>query len=260
MKLHVEERGDAGSVIVLSHGLAGSARNFGPQVRALSPHHRLITFDARGHGRSEAPLEAEAYRPECFVADLASLVEGSGVERVIVGGLSMGAGITLRYALAHPERVSGIVLASFPRGSDDERHQRWALGFADAIDARGLESAGEEFVWGASSNFDEKGAALVRAGFLEHPPHALSHTLRELIAAQPPIASLADELAKIAVPTLVVAGGEDHRSLPQSQALAAAIPDAELVVIEGGGHVVNLTSPTEFNRVLEAFLARADAR
>jgi len=97
--LHAERWGHAGPVVVLGHGFGGSARNFRPQARVLSVHHQVLLFDARGHARSDAPEAPAAYRPECFVADLGAVLDASGAERAIVGGLSMGAGVALRFAI-----------------------------------------------------------------------------------------------------------------------------------------------------------------
>src|SRR5438034_1124774 len=105
-----------GPVVVLGHGFAGSARNFLPQARALRDRYRIVRFDARGHARSGAPAEAAAYTPEAFVADVGRVLDQVGAQRAVVGGLSMGAGIALRFALAHPERVRALVLAAFPPG------------------------------------------------------------------------------------------------------------------------------------------------
>lgn len=252
VKLYAERWGESGPALVLGHGFGGSARNFRPQARTLAPEHRVVLFDARGHARSDAPAEAEAYRPECFVADLASVLDAVGVERAVVGGLSMGAGVALRFALAYPERVSGLVLSAFPRAVTEPAHVPWALGFADAIERSGVEAAGAEVIWG---RFDAKTADLIRRGFVEHRPHALVHTLRELIAVQPPPEQM-PRLGEIEVPTLVLVGSEDTASLGPCRALGRLIPRAELVEIPGGGHIVNLTHPAEYNRALGAFLRR----
>ena len=254
LALHVERLGK-GPRVVLGHGFGGSARNFRAQARALDESAEFVLHDARGHARSDAPEHAEAYRPEAFCSDLERVIAESGGGAVILGGLSMGAGIALRFALERPDRVRALVLASFPRPGDDPEQRRWALGFAEALVRDGMEAAGERYAWGDRARFDPKGAALIRQGFIEHSPRALAHTLRELIAEQPSIATLAPELRALSVPTLVVAGSEDARSEPVCRELAAAIPGAELVVVPGGGHVVNLTHPKEFNAALGRFLS-----
>jgi pimeloyl-ACP methyl ester carboxylesterase len=251
--LHVEVEG-SGPTVVLAHGFGGSARNFGPQARALRPRYRVVRYDARGHARSGAPPAAEDYTPDAFAADLGRVLDEVGAERAVVGGLSMGAGTALRFALAHPERVRGLVLAAFPPGRDAAgSFSAVAHEFADAIERDGLDAAGARFVWGPASGLDPEAARLVRQGFLEHPPDALAHTLRGVIAAQPSVAELAPRLADLAEPTLVVVGERDRLSLAPSRALAAALPHATLVVVEGAGHVVNLARPAAFNAALEEF-------
>jgi len=255
-RLHVEVEG-SGPVVVLAHGFGGSARNFLSQARALRDRYRIVRFDARGHARSEAPAEASAYTQDAFVADLGRVLDQVGARAAVVGGLSMGAGTALRFALAHPERVQGLVLAAFPPGAGAPgTFAAVAADFADVIEREGLEAAGTRFVWGASSGLDPAAARLVRRGFLEHPPHGLAHTLRGVLAAEPSLDELA-RLAELARPALVIVGARDRMSLPASRALAEALPRAKLVVVEGAGHVVNLAQPAAFNRALEEFLAAA---
>src|SRR5437899_11190669 len=157
-RLHVEVEG-SGPAVVLAHGFGGSARNFLPQARALGDRYRIVRFDARGHARSEAPAEAAAYTPDAFVADLARVLDQVGAAAAVVGGLSMGAGTALRFALAHPERVQGLVLAAFPPGPRARgSFAAVARQFADAIERDGLEAAGERFVWGPDSDLDPEAA------------------------------------------------------------------------------------------------------
>jgi len=251
--LHVEASG-SGEPIVLAHGFGGSARNFRPQVRALRERYRVIVYDARGHARSGAPAAASQYTPECFVSDLERVLAGAGAERAVVGGLSMGAGVALRFALAQPQRVRGLVLAAFPAGGG-RGIAAHAQAFARALDEQGPAAAGERFVWGAGSGLSARDAALVRQGFLEHPPHALAHVLRELISAQPAVETLAPGLRRLALPVLLISGEQDAPSVAASRALAAELPRARLVVVPQAGHVVNLAQPQAFDAALLAFLA-----
>ena len=250
--IYAEVWGSAGPTLILGHGFGGSARNFRPQARALARENRVVLFDARGHARSSAPRDAEAYQPECFVADVLAVLDRVGAARAIVGGLSMGAGVALRFAISHPERVSGLVLSAFPRAVEEPAHVPWALGFADAIEKHGIESAGAELIWG---RFDDKTADLIRRGFIEHSPHGLVNTLRELIAVQPGPASM-PELPGLAIPTLVVVGSLDSASLAPCRVLAERIPGAEWVEIAGGGHIINLSHGAEYNGALRGFLSR----
>jgi pimeloyl-ACP methyl ester carboxylesterase len=246
-RLHVEDRG-VGPTLVFSHGFGGSARNFRPQVRAFSDRFRVKSYDARGHARSEAPLSPEAYDFERLVDDY-ERVAGEG-EPVVAAGLSLGAATALGFARRRPERVKALVLASLPRSG--QALGGWALRFAEAIDERGLEQAGAEFVWGERSRFDPDGAALIKKGLMEHPPHALAAILRRTLAVLPKVTEIAQG---VDLPTLIVVGGDDATALPPSEALKGALPRAELELVPGAGHVVNLVAPDAFNAIVARFLA-----
>ncbi len=253
-RLHVEVDG-AGPTIVLGHGFGGSARNFRAQARGLAAHLRVVRFDARGHARSEAPDDPAAYRPDAFVADVARVLDQVGAPTAVVGGLSMGAGIALRFALAHPRRTRALVLASFPAS----RGTVGSLGavaeaFADAIERDGLEAAGARFVWGPEAGLGPAAAALVRQGFLEHDPRALASTLRALIAVQPSAAELSAALPTIGQPVLLLVGERDRPALAASLALADGLPHAQMAVIPDAGHLVNVVQPAAFNAAVETFL------
>jgi pimeloyl-ACP methyl ester carboxylesterase len=253
-QLHVEARGEGPAVLFL-HGFAGSARNWRPQLRALAGRYRTIAFDARGHARSEAPAGAAAYTVEASVDDALRVLREAGEEGAAWVGLSMGAAVALEAALRAPHAVRSLVLASIPGGRGAARGiSAHAEAFAEAIDREGVDAAGARFVWGPDAGFDAQGAALVRQGFLEHPAHGLSLTLRGILAGWPPVAERGAELARLRVPALVVAGGQDAGSLEPSRALAAAIPGARLEIVEGAGHVVNLARPEAFSARLLSFL------
>lgn len=251
--LHVDAGGD-GPCVVLGHGLGGSARNWRPQLRSLRPRWRAVAFDARGHARSEAPRDPAAYRLECFVEDLARIVDEQSASPAVVGGLSMGAAVALAFALARPERVRGLVLAAYPAARGAGGFATVAEEFAASIEREGLEAAGARFVWGERSGLDPQAAQWVRQGFLEHAPHALAAILRELVARQPAVETLAPQLRQLALPALVVVGARDRGSLAPSRALAESLPEARLVVVEAAGHVVNLADPRHFDAALVDFL------
>jgi len=210
-----------------------------------------VLYDARGHARSPAPPEPEAYVFPDLVFDFARVARATA-PHVVAGGLSLGAATALAHALAHPESVDALVLAAYPAGGEAGRS--WALAFADAIEERGVSEAAAEFVSGPQSRFDDKGAAFIRQGFEEHPAHALAHLLRRTIAVFPPVQELSRALATLTAPVLVIVGSKDERSREASERLVELLPHAKLEVIDGAGHVVNLAAPRAFQRVLERFL------
>lgn len=239
------------------HGFGGSARNFRAQARSLKERYHVVLFDARGHARSDAPTDPAEYEPNCFTDDVARVLVDETSRPAVVGGLSMGAGIALRYAIAHPEAVRALVLCAFPPAGD-RSPSSWALRFADAIESRGLEESGNEFVWGGD-RFDNEAARFIRQGFLEHRPHALVAILRRVIATHPSVAELSETLGRIKIPTLVIVGTRDKQSVDPCRDLAHAIPGAELVEVADAGHVVNLDKPKVFNEILDDYLRKFDA-
>jgi pimeloyl-ACP methyl ester carboxylesterase len=252
--LYVEAHGE-GPVICLAHGFGGSARNWRPQARAFGASFRTVVFDLRGHARSAAPAAAAVYRRDVLADDFDRVLDWAGAERAVVGGLSMGAGLALHYAMAHSERVAGLILAAFPPAASEGRGD-WAHAFASAIDRVGLEAAGAEYAWGPKGGFDPRATEWIKAGFLEHPPHAIAHLLREVLSSQPSVAELSDRLGAFAAPALVLVGSRDRLSLASSQALAGALPSAQLEVLEGAGHLVNLERREEVSDLMLRFATR----
>jgi pimeloyl-ACP methyl ester carboxylesterase len=254
----------AGPDVVFCHGFAGSGRNWGMQVRALSSSHRCTVYDARGHARSPAKLEPRAFAFDRLVADVGRVLDAIGAEhsttapRTTLVGLSLGAATALEFALTEPARVRGLVLAS-PPPTDGERRQ-WAVEFADALETEGVERAGERFVWGERSRLDVQGAASVRRGFLEHDPVALAHVLRQSLARLPDLTEQAGRLDRLEIPTLIVAGETDVPSVAAAHDLASLVRDSELVVIPGAGHVVNLAAPSDFLAATQRLLAKTNER
>ncbi|HKO48613.1 MAG TPA: alpha/beta hydrolase [Polyangiaceae bacterium] len=256
MNLYTETFGaEQNPGIIFCHGFGGSARNFRLQARLLEGRYRVTLFDLRGHARSPAPEGAESYRIEALLSDLDELVQAQP-RPLVLAGLSLGAKLSLDYALLYPDRVRALVLASYPTSGEQDKRRAWALGFADAIEQRGLDEAGAEFVWGERSRFDPKGARLIRQGLLEHSAQALAHLQRELLATSPSPERLAPQLRALDLPTCLIAGTDDPESLGPCRELAALLPRAKLHELENAGHVVNLTRPTLFNQILLEFLAQ----
>ncbi len=266
-KLHVEsygpdedlsggQAGHSATTVVLCHGFGGSARNFRPQARALAASVRFVLFDMRGHARSEKPFQSDAYRFACLVDDMASVIEAHASGRVVVGGLSLGAAVALGYALQAPDRISGLLLAAYPAVTRELAP--WAEQFAENIENFGIAAAGERFVWGASSRFDPRSRELIKLGFLEHAPWALTAMLRHSLIPLRAVEDMSDRLGQLQVPTRVVVGGDDAGAMGPCRLLSRLIPRATLSVIEGAGHVVNLARVSEFNEELRMLIAEVE--
>ena len=261
--LYYEVTGE-GPPLVLVHGFACGLRMWDPQVKALARAWRVVTYDVRGHGISEAPADGAAYSQPISVADLRALLEHLKIRRAAVGGLSMGGNIALHFALTHPEMVTALVVADTGAGSDDAAD--WAAtvhALADTLERDGLEAFADEAL--ASPLFGRYAAQgpaaerFIRSCLVTHRARGLAHTGREVLTRRPSIYSLAPRLRTLAVPTLLIVGEHDERCVKVHRFMADTIPGALHVVIPSAGHLTNLEAPDAFNRAVARFL-RATAR
>ncbi len=258
ISLYYEVKG-SGSPLVLVHGFACGLRIWDPQVEAFSPRHRVVTYDARGHGVSDAPADAAAYSQPISVADLHGLLEHLEVTRAVVGGLSMGGNIALNFAMAYPKAVSGLIIADTGAGSDGTAE--WAAGahaYADLLERQGLEAfADAAFANPLFARFIAQGpeaARFIRSCLMTHRARGIAHTAREVLAKRPTIYSLEPQLRQLRVPTLLIVGEHDEPCLKVHRFMADAIPGAQHVVLRGVGHLTNLEAPAAFNDAVARFL------
>jgi pimeloyl-ACP methyl ester carboxylesterase len=258
IQLYYEEAG-SGLPLVWVHGFGCGIRSWDPQVRELSASRRVITYDVRGFGLSEAPERAAAYSQPVSVADLAALTEHLGIERAAIGGLSMGGNIALNFAIAHPRRVAALILADTGAGSDDTKE--WIAGaerYAQACDRGGVEA----FADLACANplfarYIEQGPdreRFIRSCLMTHRARGIAHTAREVLSKRPTIYSLEPQLRALRVPTLLVVGEHDTPCVKVHEYMARTIPGARSVVIPGVGHLTNLEAPAVFNAHVRGFL------
>ncbi len=258
VSLYYEVTGD-GPPLVLAHGFACGLRMWDPQVTALAGSWRVVTYDARGHGISEAPADPAAYSQPIAVADLRALLEHLEIRRAPIGGLSMGGNIALNFALAHPELVTALVVADTGAGSDDTGD--WVAtvhALADTLERGGIEA----FADAALSNplfarYAAQGPAaerFIRSCLMTHRARGLAHTAREVLAKRPTLYSLAPPLRELSIPTLLIVGEHDEPCLKVHRFLADTIPGARHVLVPGVGHLTNLEAPDAVNRAVTAFL------
>lgn len=228
--------------VVLLHGLTATRRYVVMGSKSLERGgHRVVAYDARGHGRSSPAPTPDAYGYELLAADLRAVLDAAGIERAVLAGASMGAHTLLRFALDEPERVAGLVVvtpAYDPVTQDDPRR----LDHWDAL-STGLREGGIE--------------GFVAANGVERMPAAWRETvrtvLRQRMAQHDDLGAVADALHAVprsrpfdtlhdlaeleGIPAVVVASRDEAdpgHPLAIGQAYAAAIPGAELRVEEEG--------------------------
>ena len=108
--VHYED-GGSGPALLLSHGYSATLRMWDVQRRVLEDRYRLITWDMRGHSSTESPNDPAEYSLDATVADMKGLLAHCGVDRGVIGGLSLGGYVSLAFHRAHPEMVRALVIA-----------------------------------------------------------------------------------------------------------------------------------------------------
>ena len=259
VRLAVEAHG-AGPAVLFSCGYCTTRENFRPQVEPLvGAGFRVLLWDYRGHGESDAPEDAGAYSMAIVLDDLARVLEwgaGSGAPAVLAG-FSFGGLASLHFALRQPERVRALVLLDTGPGfKNAEAQQRWRAQTektAGLLEERGfdgfLASRGADTAVGRHRELPASRSAA--AAIARQRVHGVAHFGRQVSALAP---SCIDELAQIAVPALVLVGAEDTAFLRAAEVMSARLPRAQHVVIPDAGHVTTLEAPDAVNQATLQFL------
>jgi 3-oxoadipate enol-lactonase len=248
-RIRFEDSGGEGPAVILAHGFLMDREMFTPQVDALAPEFRVITWDERGFGETECDGEPFTYWDSA--RDCLALLDHLGIERAVVGGMSQGGFLSLRAALLEPERVRALVLIDTQAGAEDPEHlagyrqmqQTWLeVGPVDEL-AQAIAGLilGEEAL---NEQWIAKWRALPRDS-MQAPGDCLFD--RE---------DISDRLGEISCPALVIHGTADLSiGTDRAEALCDGLSGcSEVVWIEGAPHASNLTHPAEANAALLEFL------
>jgi len=251
-RIYYEDAG-AGECLILIHGFACDTRVWDDQFDAFAKTHRVIRYDLPAFGRSDPPTGSYS-----TLDDLDLMMGALGVETAWIVGLSVGGGLAVEFALAYPDRVRGLVLASttlrrFPYSDD---YIQLFLSYRRTARREGLAAAKRNLLSSPLLKRLSDNPALVQRakaivgnynGFhwLHPDPHRVFY---------PPAI---ERLAEITVPTQVIVGQHDLADLHGvADRLAAGIPHAETIVMPGAGHMVNVENPEQFNHAVLDFVRR----
>jgi len=261
VELHYEV-GGKGYPLVFVHAYPLTLDMWGPQVEYLSRNFRVVTYDARGFGKSEAPPAPEAYSQETAIEDLFQLMKHLGIKKGCVIGLSMGGNIALNLALRHPEILHGVVAADTGAGSDDPKaFHRLVEEWAKAADAGGIEAFADLIlahpIFAGYVARGEEAERQFRAMITANTTRGVANAARRVLGRRPPIYDLEARLVKMELPVLVIVGENDEPALPPSMFLGEKIPEGDLRLIHDAGHFCNLELPDIFNDAVERFVNAA---
>ncbi len=245
LEIYYEVHG-RGPTVLLSHGYSATSAMWSPQIDALKQSWQLVIWDMRGHGQSDSPPDESSYSEAATVADMAALLDVVGADTAVIGGLSLGGYMSLAFHRQHPDRCRALILCDTGPGYRNDRARAgWndmARERALALEQKGLSALGASAEVAASRHRSAAGLALAARGMLcQSGPEVI------------------ESLPQVRVPTLVVVGALDTPFLAPSDYMAAKIPGAEKVVIEGAGHAANIDRPKAFNAAVTGFLAALPA-
>ena len=250
--LAFDERG-SGPAIVLVHGHPFSRAMWRGQVDSLSDAFRVVAPDLPGYGAS--PARGETIAPRGLADAVVELMDAIGVERATVVGLSLGGLVAMELGLGYPKRVSGVVLTATtaapltPEEAEIRRSTAAQLERDGMLD-HALEMAGRLF--GPAARRDPRIVLPILETMLTTSPAGAAAALRGR-AERPAYDRL---LGDLGVPALVLVGDADFFSTAEITAqLVASLPDPDVVVLPGIGHMPNLEAPERFDEAVLAFAA-----
>lgn len=241
-----------GTPLILMHGTLMDHRMFEPQLSGLSHAMRVIAYDSRA--RSSAG--ASPYTLADLADDCVRVLDDRGIDRAVVGGMSMGAFAALRVALRHPERVSGLVLIggqAMPFTSEEKEY--WGARYSSRQGEKFGDVLAEE---DAEFNFDRAVDAAFpqlrnvwRERFADCDGTNVHHEVQSWIGME----DVREQLSEIKVPTLVIHGDRDS-SIPLGAAIemCGLLPGSQLVVLTQTGHAANMERPEEVNSAILNFM------
>ena len=249
-----DDVGTGTNAILFVHGHPFNRSMWQPQLGALAAAGwRAIAPDLRGYGETTVVPGKTTF--EIFAADLAALLDHLGLERVVLGGLSMGGQIVMQFAQQYPDRVRGIVLAATFPEPETEDGKRWRYSMADRLVAEGMRPYAGEVL-----------SKMLAARSITDFPEVAAHVTAMMCGTNPEGAAAAlrgraerpdyqPTLAALSVPALVIVGSEDaYTTRAQAERMRDLPRDAELVWLDGIGHMPNLERPAAFNAELIRFL------
>jgi 3-oxoadipate enol-lactonase len=252
--IHFEDTGGDLPPLVLAHGLLMDGQMFGPQVEALSSRCRIITWDARCHGQTETTDDPFTY--EDLAEDLRGLLDHLGIARAVIGGMSQGGFVALRFALNHPERVAALILMGTQAGAEDPDKVALYQTMLEVWEGEGLNDQLAETIAAIVLGNEWPGRFEWISKWRQQPRSLLRPAFNALTGRE----DIHDRLGEIKAPALVIHGTADAAiPIELAERLCSGLANCwKLVPIEGGGHASNLTHPTPVNQAIEQFLIELD--
>jgi pimeloyl-ACP methyl ester carboxylesterase len=243
-----------GSPVVFVHGLGFTSDMWHYQIPVLAREYQVVSFDTRGHGRSDKP--SGPYDLQMYVDDVMALADLLRIDKAVYIGLSMGGGIVQSIALQHPDRVTALGLLS--TGSDlDDRIRNRLLENADRVEAMGMTAIVDQVLsYWAPRSLDERvdDVRRVMEDEMANDPMAWAAAARANAGRD-----LTAQIDAIKCPVLYIGGTGDKSTPRRADTYRRLLADVEVHVLEGVGHLLPLEAPAQVNAIILDFLRRTTA-
>jgi 3-oxoadipate enol-lactonase len=253
----------SGPAIVLAHGYLATSSMWAGQVGPLSQRYRVLVYDARGHGKSSAPpVEDRGYVMENLVADQKGLMDHLGIDKAIIGGLSMGGMIAMRFALQHPGAVRALLICDTSAGMGLEGQFTSNRLLLEAwVRSQGVKPLLRSFYARSAGSARLPSQADLPAGvqsFINGLDGMSADGFLGMARAAADAPSVLGRLSEIEKPALIVTGDRDFFR-GASEEMHARMPGSRLALIRNAAHGTCVWQPAAFTRAVIEFLDDADA-
>ena len=242
------------SVIIFIHGFPLNKSMWDSQIEALKDEYRVIAYDIRGYGDSDAGLED--FSMGLFANDLIAFMDKLEISKAMLCGLSMGGYIALNATINYPERFEALILCDTQCIADSSKAKNNRMLTIENIKENGLEDYTYEsiknlFAEGSLQTKDSEIAA-VRKMILNTPKQIIYNTLNALANRN----ETCSKLPELQMPVLILVGEEDKITPPEiAETMHKKINSSQLSIIEHAGHLSNMENPFEFNYQIRKFIS-----
>ncbi len=265
IRLYYEETG-AGTPLIFVHEFAGDLRSWEPQLRRFGRRYRCVAFNARGYPPSDVPESPTAYSQSHAVDDIRAVLDHLTIDRGHIVGLSMGSFATLHFGFRHTDRALSLCVAGCGYGAEPAQQglfREEVKATAEFIKSAQMRAFAEKYSYGPArvqfENKDPRGFAEFKRMLAEHSALGSANTQLGVQRERPSLYELVEDMHRLTVPTLVLAGDEDWPCLLPGILMKQNIRSAAFSLLPNCGHTINLEAPDEFNHVLGEFLAQVDS-
>lgn len=252
---HWETHGGSGPHLLLVHGLLSSRAQWSLNIAALQKFCQPVSLELFGHGRSPSPEDPDCYRPAHYLKCFEAIREELGIEQWFVLGYSLGAGLTIRYAVEYPQHVIGHIFTNSTSGlADEEQVAAWRDSATEtAARIRSGGHAAMERIPVHPKHARKLPQTVVRKLVQDAALHSPDGVARTLEITNPEV-SARSLIGRNSRPALLVFGARERRFQAHKAYVEANMPQLTIAELDAG-HGMNMEAADAFNKAVESFLA-----